>query len=170
MPERDLVRRSGRLSTPEVLQNTEHPFFNLWERINNLFDDVARTGVELTGREPYDTQSLALPRVDVDETKKAIEVTAELPGMTRRDIHLSLSSTNDALLLRGEKKAESKREDTGVYHAERYYGVIERAIPLPCVVEPGSVEASFKDGVLKVTLPKCQEHAHKAKRIPVKTA
>lgn len=170
MPLKDLIPWSRRPSTPEVVSRSEQPFLSLWDQMNHLFDDFARNSIRFAGSQESDFWGLTQPRVDVAETNKAVEVTVELPGMSEKDIHLTLSSSNDALLLKGEKTSESKREDKGVYHSERYYGTIERAIPLPCVVEPGKVEANFKDGVLKVTLPKCEEYARKAKRIEVKTS
>jgi HSP20 family protein len=170
MPLKDLIPWNRQSTTPEIVSNTNRPFVELWGQMNQLFDGFARNAMQMTPGEEEQAWGLTQPRVDIAETEEAIEVTAELPGMNDKDIELTLSSSNNALILKGEKKVESEREEKGVYRTERYYGAIERAIPLPCVVEAGKIEATFKDGVLKVTLPRCEEYARKAMRIEVKTS
>jgi HSP20 family protein len=93
-----------------------------------------------------------IPAVDVMETDSALVLTAELPGMTERDIQLSIE--NDVLTLRGEK-AESKDERAkGWYLMERSYGAVQRTFALPKSVDANAIDATFRNGVLTITLPK----------------
>jgi HSP20 family protein len=109
-----------------------------------------------------------LPRTNVSETDKEIQVTAELPGVDQKDIEITL--TGGDLLIKGEKKSEvdEKKDDKGrTYHrVERSFGSFQRRLALPYDVDPNKVQASFKDGVLTVTLPKPAE-AQKSKKIEI---
>jgi len=96
------------------------------------------------------------PRVDVTEDEKAVTLTAELPGVTEKDIDVSL--VGDQLTIKGEKRSEheARKEMEGhiVHRTERSYGAFQRTITVPYQVDPSQVSADFKDGVLKITLPK----------------
>jgi len=107
------------------------------------------------------------PRIDVSETEEAIHVAAELPGMDRDDVEVSL--TRDMLTISGEKRTEKETKEKDIRTMERSYGSFRRTIPLPEEVEPDKVEATFEKGVLKIELPKSPEARRRAKRIPVKT-
>lgn len=106
------------------------------------------------------------PRVDVIETEKELQVRAELPGMSEKEIEVSLS--RDALTLSGEKKAEEEQRSANVYRMERRYGAFSRTVALPVDVDTENVEATFKNGVLTVTLPKVAA-AKDNRKIKVKT-
>lgn len=107
------------------------------------------------------------PSVDVSEKDNQIQVTAELPGLAEDDIDLSLSE--NVLTICGEKKEERKAEEQNYYRVERSYGSFQRRIPLPAEVEADQVEASFKNGVLSVTLPKTAKAQQEQKKIEIKT-
>jgi HSP20 family protein len=107
-----------------------------------------------------------MPRVDVRETDEAIQVTAELPGMDEKDIDISLS--HEALTLKGEKKEESEEKNKDHFHVERRYGSFQRTIPLPAEIDEGKVEAEFKKGLLRITLPKSPSAQQSYKKIPIK--
>jgi HSP20 family protein len=104
------------------------------------------------------------PALDVSETKDAIVVKAEVPGMDAKDIELSL--LGDVLTLKGEKKQEKEEKDEHYYRVERSYGAFARAVRLPASVDGSKVAASFKNGLLTVTLPKAP--AAKGATIPIK--
>jgi len=105
------------------------------------------------------------PSLDVAETKNDIVVKAEVPGMDPKDIDISLS--NGLLTIKGEKKQE-REEKEGDYHlTERSFGTFTRAIQLPAEVQSDKIEASYKNGVLKVTLPKSEEAKKKEIKIKV---
>jgi HSP20 family protein len=96
------------------------------------------------------------PRVDVAEDEKAVTLTAELPGVKENEIEVSL--VGDQLTIKGEKRSEheEKKEMEGhvVHRTERSFGAFQRTITVPYQVDPGQVSADFKDGVLRITLPK----------------
>ncbi|MES1147971.1 MAG: Hsp20/alpha crystallin family protein [Bradyrhizobium guangdongense] len=139
------------------------PFLTLHREMNRLFDDVFR-GFGSPGLSPSMEGRLAWPKVELSETDKALTVSAELPGMTEKDVQVEIA--NGVLTIRGEKKAEHKGE--GRYFSERYYGAFERQIPLDDVQED-KVEAAFKNGVLTVSLPKSDTPRAGVKRIAINT-
>jgi len=104
------------------------------------------------------------PSLDVSETKDNIVVKAEVPGMDGKDIDISLSG--GVLTLKGEKKQEKEEKDENYYFAERSYGAFFRAVQLPQEVQTDKIKASYKNGVLTITLPKSEEA--KAKEVKIK--
>lgn len=95
------------------------------------------------------------PAFDVYEEKDNFVVKAELPGMKKEDISVSLHDGN--LIISGERKTETKGEGAEVYRAERFFGKFQRSVALPATVAASEVKAEYKDGVLTVTLPKSEE-------------
>ena len=133
----------------EVRREEENPFAMMQREMNRVFDSFGRNwGL---GAFPEFTGSF-MPRLDVTEDAKAVTVTAELPGLSEKEIDLSLSG--DTLTIRGEKKEEKEDKNRNYYYSERSYGTFMRSIPLPRQVETDKVSASFKKGVLTITLPK----------------
>ena len=106
-----------------------------------------------------------LPSIDVSETKNEIVVKAELPGMDPKDIDLSLS--DGSLVLKGEKKHEKEEKEENYHFIERSYGSFVRSVPLPAEVKHDKINASYKNGVLKVVLPKSEESKKKEIKIKV---
>ncbi len=106
-----------------------------------------------------------MPKVDVSETSDAVQVTADLPGMTENDVEVTLSDGH--LHIRGEKHAEKEEQEKNYHRVERSYGSFQRSVALPAEVDAEKVDASFKNGVLSVMLPKVQT-ASSGKKIAVK--
>jgi HSP20 family protein len=106
------------------------------------------------------------PSVDVSETGKEIRVKAELPGMDPKDINVSLH--DGVLTIRGERKHEHEEKEENFHRMERSYGSFFRSFRLPSEVDADKVEADYKDGVLKIRMPKSRESS--MKKIDVKTA
>ena len=106
-----------------------------------------------------------LPSLDVAETKNDLVVKAELPGMDPKDIDISLS--NGFLTIKGEKKQEKEEKDENYHLIERSYGSFTRSVRLPREVQSDKITASFKNGVLRVTLPKSEEAKKKEIKIKV---
>lgn len=106
------------------------------------------------------------PSLDVDESPGAYTVTAELPGLEQKDVELNLQ--DNVLTLSGEKRQERKEGDGGRAYVERMYGRFERTIPFPTEIDPDKVEASFRNGVLKITLPKNAQAQERSRRIEIK--
>jgi HSP20 family protein len=140
------------------------PFTSFRHEMDRLFDDFfspaeARTFGGAGG-------ALLRPSVDIAETEKAYTVTAELPGLEQKDVELNLR--DNALVLSGEKRQETSESNGGRSYTERSFGRFERIIPLGDEVDADRVEAAFKNGVLKVTLPKNPKAQDKARRIEIK--
>jgi HSP20 family protein len=108
-----------------------------------------------------------LPAIDVTESDKSYEITAELPGMDEKNIEVNVIS--GGLTIKGEKKDEYEQKAKDCYVSERRYGSFERYLRLPDGVDAGKIEASFKNGILTVALPKTSE-AQQPKKIEVKAA
>jgi HSP20 family protein len=105
----------------------------------------------------------AWPKIEVSETEKEIRVTADIPGMDENDVELLLD--NGVLTIRGEKRAEN--EDKDRQFSERFYGRFERRLSLNSEVEEDKIAASFRNGVLTVTLPRSGSQQPTAKRITI---
>jgi HSP20 family protein len=106
-----------------------------------------------------------MPKVDVAETNDAVHVTADLPGLSENDIEVTLSDGH--LHIRGEKHDRKEDKDKNYHRIERTYGSFQRSIALPAEVDSEKVDASFKNGVLSVVLPKIAT-AISGKKIAVK--
>ena len=132
-------RESGALMRPDF------GLFGLHREIDRLFSDFAR------GIGPAGTQSI-IPSIEISETDKTIEISAEMPGLERRDVEISIE--DDTLSIRGEKKVEESKRDKNVQLSERTYGVFYRVLQLPSGIDPSGVQATMSNGVLKITIPK----------------
>ena len=106
-----------------------------------------------------------LPSIDVSETKSDLVIKAELPGMDSKDIDISLS--NGFLTIKGEKNQEKEEKDENYHLIERSYGSFTRSVQLPREVQSDKITASFKNGVLRVTLPKSEEAKKKEIKVNV---
>ncbi|MFW5857582.1 MAG: Hsp20/alpha crystallin family protein [Planctomycetota bacterium] len=154
-----------REETRPGLRRDDHPLASLHREMNRLFDDFFGERRLAPG---FGEGGAFLPSIDVHETDGVLEVTAELPGLAEEDVDVSL--TDDTLTLRGEKKREeTKKDENGYTHVERSYGSFHRAIPLPPGVDGDRADATFKNGVLTVKLPKNPEVAGPVRKIQVKT-
>jgi len=159
--------------TPHVWR----PFENLRQEIDRLFDDFGVSAWRAPFRRsafdfaPFWTRegtSPTVPAVDIAETEKAYEITAEMPGMEEKNLEVKFA--DGVLTIKGEKQ-EQKEEKKKDYHVqERRYGSFERYFALPEGVDTDKIEACFKKGVLTVTLPKKPEAIKAEKKIEVKAA
>jgi HSP20 family protein len=93
-----------------------------------------------------------LPRIDIRETKTALELTVELPGIALDDVKLDVE--DDVLTISGEKRAESETKDGDLRVSERSYGAFSRSVKLPRSVDVGAIKATMTNGVLKIEAPK----------------
>ena len=165
---KELAHRRGHRHKLPVRHTGDNAFFSLQREINSLFDDLYREHGLLESRfgEMSGLLKAEWPSVDVTESAKQVKVKAELPGMEEEDIDVSV--TEEALTIRGEKKTETEEKGEDYYHQECSYGSFQRTIPLPCEIESDKVDASFKKGVLTVTLPKSEAAQAKVKKVKVK--
>ena len=145
------------------LSSAVDPFRDLSDmqsEMNRLFDGFFGRPSQNAGVERVWT-----PAVDMYETTEDFVVKAELPGLSEKDIHLSI--TGDVLTLRGERQWSHDVAEQSYYRGERWFGKFERALPLPIAVQADKVKANYRDGVLTITLPKVEEI--KAKEIKIET-
>lgn len=140
------------------------PFFSLQREIDRLFEDFTR-GFPAMGN-GHGLVPTMTPTMDVAETDKAIEVTAELPGLEDKDVQINVA--DNVLTIKGEKKAEKEEKDKNYRLVERSYGSFERSLGLPDGVDADAIKASIDKGVLKVTIPK--PAPSKVKKVEVKAA
>lgn len=138
----------------------QRPVLTAWPsfgRLSDLRNEIDRlfdaTLPDLT--QPSHLLSGWTPALDVYEDKDNFIVKAELPGMKKEDIDVSLH--DGSLSISGERKSETKHKDAEVYRAERFYGRFQRTVTLPAPVAADNVKAQYKDGVLTVTLAKTEE-------------
>ncbi len=125
------------------------PFGSLQREIDRLFDDFSRS---FTGFGAGLSVQPLMPSMDVTETDKQIEITAELPGLEEKDVKVNVA--DGVLTISGEKKAEKEEKDKNYRLVERSYGAFSRTLDLPEGVEPGAIQATLAKGVLKVSIPK----------------
>ena len=107
-----------------------------------------------------------VPRLDLQETDDKITLSAELPGLTDKDVEVSVDK--EYLTVKGEKKEEKETKDAGRYFTERRFGSFERTIRLPASVDKDKISAKFDKGVLTVEVPKCPEAKKDVKKIHIK--
>jgi HSP20 family protein len=140
------------------------PFASLQREIDRLFDDFGRNLFDF-GRSPADLPG-DVPRTNVSETDKAIEITAELPGLEEKDVEINFA--DDVLTIRGERKEEKEEKEKNYHVLERRYGAFARSVALPPGTDPNKIKATIDKGVLKVMIEKPAPKV--AKKIEVKAA
>ena len=109
-----------------------------------------------------------VPAVDLKEEENRYVIQVDLPGIDPKDVEVSLE--NNVLTIKGERRTEAEETKEGYYRVERVYGSFLRRFTLPAEVDEERIEASYKDGVLTVVLPKKPEAVSKAKKIEIKAA
>ncbi len=134
------------------------PFQALRREVDRLFEDF--------GGEFWRSPFRRSPAVDIGEKDNAYEVTADVPGFEEKSIEVQV--VDGSLSIKGERKSEKEEKKKDYYISEREFGSFERSFPLPEGVDTDKIEASLKNGVLTVTLPKTAEAQKPAKKIEVK--
>jgi len=141
------------------------PFTTLQREIDRLFDDFTR-GWPTMGWPTAGRTAELMPSMDVAETDKEIEITAELPGLEEKDVQVNVA--DNVLTIKGEKKSEKEQKDKNYRMFERSYGSFSRTLELPAGINPDNIKASLVNGVLKVTVPK--PAPAQVKKVEVKAA
>ena len=138
-----------------------------WEPFSGLpalRRDMERLFEQFFGRAPFQ-QGEAEPAIEVADTPEAIVVKAQVPGVSKE--HLQLTVTENALTLKGDVQEDTTTDDKTYHHREFHYGAFARTIALPATVQAEKATAQLKDGVLVVTIPKREET--QATTIPIQT-
>jgi len=142
-----------------VARREQNPLSLLQHEIDRLFDGFTRSFA------PF-SQNPVVPNMDVAETDKEIEITAELPGLEEKDVQINVA--DNRLTIRGEKKNQREEKEKDYHLVERSYGSFLRTVELPTGVNLDTIKATISKGILKVTVPK--PAPSQAKKIEIKTA
>lgn len=137
--------------------------FGLGNDFNRLFEGFTRSGNDAASSGPVSGWK---PSVDISETQDEFVVTADLPGINREDLNVTVA--DGRLTLRGERRQAPTEPEGSVHRVERVYGTFTRAFDLPTAVNADNIAASYRDGVLSVSVPKAEEA--KPKQIEVKVS
>lgn len=172
--ERQAPMATSRGASVPVYDRAAMPFWTLRNEIEDLFDDFYRTGwggwapYRRRGRAPAMQSPASVPTLDVIDKEDAVKLIADLPGLSEKDIDVEVS--DKTLTISGEKKEEVEEgdEEGERYVSERRFGRFVRSIALPEGIDQDNIDASFRNGVLTVRLPKKPEAQHPARKIEVR--
>ena len=136
--------------------------FNLHNQMERVFSDLFASHEDETDME----RTSWMPTVDISETENGFEIRAELPGVSEKDVNVSV--TDNLLTIKGEKHQQEETDGKNYHRVERRYGSFQRNFTLPRHIETDAIKAEFKDGVLTLSIPKPE--AAKPTEIPITTA
>ncbi|MFN4196673.1 MAG: Hsp20/alpha crystallin family protein [Caldimicrobium sp.] len=140
----------------------------IWRPFQELKKEMDRLFQEFFGKSLFPERWEGIewaPAVDVSETEDEIVVKADLPGVKPEDIEINIA--DNILTIKGEKKRESEEKKENFYRVERFYGSFMRSIQVPVKVDTEKIKAQYKDGVLKIILPKKPESKAKVIKVEV---
>ena len=132
--------------------NPQRELFGLHNRFNRMFDEIfsptVRNDVTMSARGWN-------PVVDIYENEENIVITAELPGVDKKDMTVDVKGR--VLTFKGERSTDNEVKEDNYYRQERCYGKFERCFTLPVGIDPEKIQADYKDGILKIDIPKSEE-------------
>lgn len=143
-------------------------FRSLQREVDRVFDEFRDFLPGVTANRDLDGNGDLVPKVDVRETDKSFEISAELPGVDEKDMDVSVSG--NLLTLRGEKSSRHEEDEEGYRLVERSFGRFSRTIPFPFDLDGDKVVADFDKGVLSIKIEKPPEIAAKSKKIEISKA
>ena len=149
---------------PVKRKENVNPFLSLQQEMNSIFNRFSENILSPFREDAWST----FPKVNIKESKNKVEVSAELPGLDKKDIEINIK--DNVLTLRGEKRLENETKEENYYRMERSYGAFNRTISLPSEVQTDKTDAKFKNGILTISVPKKPESEQKLKKIEIKTA
>jgi HSP20 family protein len=171
------VKTEPVVASPQMPARASDAFGGLRAEIDRIFDDFDRFfGGTSLFRPSFDLLPMrrtltgwgAMPSVDVVEKDDAFLIKADCPGMSEADIHLNVSG--DMLTLKGERKEEKEEKKENYYLSERRFGSFQRSFQIPDTVDAEKIDASFRNGVLEIRMPKKPEAVKPERRIPIKNS
>jgi len=170
------VAKGEKPGTPSTAMQMWRPFENLRREVDRLFDDFNMSPFRLPFRRPaFDVEPfwapeswVAVPAVDFVERDNAFEMSVEMPGLEEKNIEVKVA--NGVLTVKGEKMEEKEEKENDYHLRERRFGPFKRSIRVPETVDLDKIEATFKKGVLTVTLPKIPGTQKPERKIEVKAA
>jgi len=153
-----MITRKNDDRRKDLTRLSEDPFWQIQNRMNHYFDSVWDDPFGITEFQQDD-----VPSIDLSETEKEYTVVVDLPGMEEKDIDLTYD--RNTLSIAGKKEEEKVDKDRHYHRIERYSGQFRREIYLNEDVDESKIEATFKNGVLKINLPKLEDSVQKKKKI-----
>lgn len=164
---RSLIPWRERTQVPVTRDDFFDPFLSFRREVDRIFDSFF-TRLGSTAIDAGSVWTGLSPAVDIAETDKELVITAEVPGVSEKDIDVTFA--DNVLTIRGEKKAEQEHKNGNFAYAERRYGSFSRSIRLPFEANDEDIEARYDKGVLTVRVPKPASSQNEVKRIEVKAA
>jgi HSP20 family protein len=155
---------------PPVAPGGYHPMMQLQREIDQLFASFFR-GFDIPVRGnfqpllPVEEAGMFIPQVDLSATDQEYRLTVEIPGVAEKDVTVNISG--NTMTIKGEKKQEKEEKDKDYYRIERNYGSFQRILSLPEDVDQDAIKATFKNGVLSVTMPRKVTAKSEVKRIEI---
>lgn len=148
------------------------PLLSVHQEIDQMFDNVFRSfgfpSIHSGTNSLWSGSDFLKPSIDIDATDKEYRVTAEVPGVDRKDVELEIGP-DDTLIIKGEKKQEREDKDRDLYRLERTYGSFQRVLALPEDADQDRINATFKNGVLTITIARKTVAASNIRRIAIQT-
>jgi HSP20 family protein len=168
MPITDLLPWNRERSKYELQRRGERSLWDMQRDMNEIFNNFFANPFSIAPMQRMMEMGESYsPGIDVCETDKEIIITADLPGMDEKNIHLTIEG--DVLTISGTKEKETETKEARIYRKERSYGSFSRSITLPGEVDIEKVDASFNKGVLKVSVPKLMEASSTVRKIPIRS-
>ncbi len=164
MIRRSMIPRRRGEKRDEMATYKDHPFWQMRERMNRYLDTYWDHPF---GMDFYEGDDIFSPRIDLSETEEDYTIIADLPGLNEKDIDLSFSQ--NVLTISGKKEEEKEEKGRQYHRIERFSGQFRREIPLQDTVDDNKIEATFKDGVLTINIPKRLDPSQKKKKISIVT-
>jgi HSP20 family protein len=140
-----------------------HEMDYLQRDMNRLFDRLASTSGTMSNGDM--SRTAFIPPAELTEDSEAIHLSLEVPGLSADDLDIQVSA--EAVSISGERKEETKTEEKGVTRTEFRYGRFQRVIPLSTRIQNANVQANYKDGILKLVLPKAEEEKNQVVKVNV---
>jgi HSP20 family protein len=135
---------------------------SLQKEMNRLFEQFTPTRREHLFGDSF------VPAVEIKDNENSVDLKVELPGLDPEDIDIQVSA--DAVSITGERRTETKTEEDGMTRSEFHYGRFQRVVPLPAQVQNNAVAADYKDGILRLHMPKDEEEQRKVVKVPLNKA
>jgi HSP20 family protein len=163
----------GRTPAREYGYGHDHPVTRIHREIDRIFDSAFRDfGLSPFGSErsifPGSIDEILKPTVDIGATDDAYTISVEIPGVDEKDVRLELSGS--ALTIRGEKRQEKEDKNKNFYRVERAYGAFQRVLSLPEDVDQDDIRATFRKGILTITVPRKAALKADVRRIEIRSA
>ncbi len=152
--------------TVESIENKKESYLTPRDFFQSFQETIDEFFNEFPYPEIFSKERSFFPKIDISENDKEIVIKADVPGIDEKDLDISISK--DAVIIQGEKKYEHEEKQTNYYKKERSYGSFRRVIPLPVQIDESKVEATYKNGVVTLRLPKSLESLKQTKKIPIK--